>query len=70
MTDARKAAEAMREIVAAKTGHEMHRAADELMCDLMRVAGFNEAVEIFLEAVGDYHDPLPRDTDHADDRAV
>jgi UTP:GlnB (protein PII) uridylyltransferase len=68
---ASRAAAAMREICATKTGDERHRAADELMCDLMRQMGFSECVEIFLQAVGGYHDnPLPRDADHTDRGAL
>jgi len=71
MSASQRAADAMRELVATKSGHELHRAVDELMCDLMRAAGFNEAVEIFLEAVAGYHDdPLSRHADHTDDGAV
>jgi len=71
LTAAQRAADAMREIVATKTGDARHKAADELMCDLLRVAGFNEAVEIFEEAVKGYHDgSLSRDADHADGGAL
>ena len=37
------------------TGHELHRAVDALMCDLMRQQGYGEAVDIFLRTVEGYH---------------
>jgi hypothetical protein len=49
------AATAMRALVRDLDGHLLHQAADELMCRLMREAGYGEAVDEFLEAVGDYH---------------
>ena len=37
------------------TGHELHRAVDALMCDLMRQQGYGEVVDIFLRTVEGYH---------------
>jgi hypothetical protein len=50
-----QAADAMRDLVRDLDGCALHQAADELMCLLMREAGYGEAVDAFLEAVGDYH---------------
>ena len=50
-----EAADAMRALVRDLNGQALHQAADELMCLLMRDAGYGEAVDAFLEVVGDYH---------------
>jgi hypothetical protein len=51
----RSSADEMRHLVATLSGHELHRAVDELMCRLMREAGHGEAVDVFLHAVEGYH---------------
>ena len=45
----------MRRLCDTLTGHELHRAVDALMCDLMRQQGYGEAVDVFLQAVQGYH---------------
>lgn len=45
----------MAELCRTLTGHELHRAVDALMCDLMRQQGYGSAVEIFLQTVEGYH---------------
>lgn len=45
----------MAELCRTLTGHELHRAVDALMCDLMRQQGFGSVVDIFLKAVEGYH---------------
>lgn len=54
-TAASKVAEAVRELAATKSGHELHRAVDALFCDTMRALGYNEAADVFLEAIGEAH---------------
>ena len=53
--DPNQAAEAMRELCCTLTGHELHRAVDSLMCNLMRQQGYGEAVDVFLKTVEGYH---------------
>ena len=55
LTVVKKAADDMRALCAVYSGHRLHQEADRLMCDLMRAAGYGDAVDVFLEAVGDYH---------------
>lgn len=50
-----QASSEMRRLCATLTGHELHRAVDALMCDLMRQQGYGSAVEIFLQTVEGYH---------------
>lgn len=52
---AKKAADDMRALCLAYEGHQLHQEADKLMCDLMRQAGYGDAVDVFLGAIGDYH---------------
>jgi len=55
LTVAKKAADDMRALCAAYSGHRLHQEADRLMCDLMRAAGYGDAVDVFLGAIGEYH---------------
>ena len=50
-----QSADAMAELCRTLTGHELHRAVDALMCQLMRDAGHDEAVTLFLQIVEGYH---------------
>lgn len=46
----------MRKLTDTLAGDALHRAADELMCRLMREAGYGEAVDLFLRSVGGAHE--------------
>ena len=49
------AAAEIRRLCETLSGHELHRAVDALMCDLMRQHGYGEAVDVFLRIVEGYH---------------
>lgn len=49
------AATEMQRLCATLSGHELHRAVDALMCNLMRQQGYGGAVDVFLQTVEGYH---------------
>lgn len=59
MVTPKEAAERMRRLTESHSGEALHRAADALMCELMRAAGYDEAVAVFLRAVGAAHEETP-----------
>ena len=48
--------EKMQELLATKSGQELHRSVDALMCEALRAEGYGDGVDLFVKAVEGYHE--------------